>query len=78
MTAFKGLSFWADFGPPEPEPEPEPHEKQTTFGFWTPNGFWQFIPSTFPDYEPPELTDDEMIAAAFRYAKKMYGGETSI
>jgi SLT domain-containing protein len=50
----------------------KPSEEPPSFWFWSGYGFWQLLPSTFSDYELPELTPEEQVEAAMRYIKKHY------
>jgi hypothetical protein len=62
------LRAWADDGPP-----PAPVRRgRTTFGIWTPHGFWQLLLEEPFRYELPELTPDEQIEAARRYIQSKY------
>jgi hypothetical protein len=47
----------------------------THCGVWTQHGFWQMLPSTFIEYELPELSSDEQIEAARRYIQAKYNDE---
>jgi hypothetical protein len=68
------LRAWADNGPTIPEPAPE-RKVYTHCGVWTRHGFLEMLPTTFIEYELPELSPDEQIEAARRYVRKMYGDD---